>query len=397
MSQQTLNFISKTCREYIGRNAFSYLTVSTDSAKLSLCDNKREAFLQCVSFEAHFIYFKEDFKMQRKIMKKLLLVVAMVVLCLAVGMTASAQEFTENGFIYEVKDGNAVIVGCDSTVRGDVVIPSSLGGYVVAEIGEAAFKGNSVITGVVIPDSVLVVGWSAFEGCSNLNDVIIGDNVTTINFYAFKDCASLESVYIPDSVVNLYDKAFQNCNSLESVTLGNGIKKIWWGVFQNCTSLKSVVIPDSVTTIGNTAFLYCTSLTDVIIGKNVETIEYSAFESCTYLKNVTLHNTVKTIQWYTFKSCENLTDVYFCGTEKQWKNIAIDSDNKELSNANIHYLHDCGCDHIDAGDSSPETPTDECSCNCHKGGIVGFFFKIINFFNKLFKNNKECACGIAHY
>lgn len=60
MSQQTYNFIAQFCREYIGRNAFSYLTVSTDSAKLSLCDNKREAFLQCVSFEAHFIYFKEE-------------------------------------------------------------------------------------------------------------------------------------------------------------------------------------------------------------------------------------------------------------------------------------------------------------------------------------------------
>ena len=48
------------------------------------------------------------------------------------------------------------------------------------------------------------------------------------------------------------------------------------------------------------------------------------------------------------------------------------------------------------------TPTEKpietnCSCNCHKGGIVGFFFKIINFFQKLFGMNKVCACGIAHY
>lgn len=40
---------------------------------------------------------------------------------------------------------------------------------------------------------------------------------------------------------------------------------------------------------------------------------------------------------------------------------------------------------------------DNCSCNCHKGGISGFFWKIINFFNKLFKNNQECKCGAKHW
>ena len=41
----------------------------------------------------------------------------------------------------------------------------------------------------------------------------------------------------------------------------------------------------------------------------------------------------------------------------------------------------------------------KCSCNCHKGGIAGFFWKIGNFFNKLFKikSKQMCACGISHY
>ena len=41
----------------------------------------------------------------------------------------------------------------------------------------------------------------------------------------------------------------------------------------------------------------------------------------------------------------------------------------------------------------------KCSCNCHKKGISNFFWKISNFFNKLFKNKNKrfCACGIAHY
>ena len=40
---------------------------------------------------------------------------------------------------------------------------------------------------------------------------------------------------------------------------------------------------------------------------------------------------------------------------------------------------------------------ENCSCNCHKDGFMGFIWKIISFFQKLFKTNEQCACGIAHY
>ena len=39
----------------------------------------------------------------------------------------------------------------------------------------------------------------------------------------------------------------------------------------------------------------------------------------------------------------------------------------------------------------------KCSCTCHKSGFMGFIWKIILFFNKLFKTNKTCACGVSHY
>ena len=46
----------------------------------------------------------------------------------------------------------------------------------------------------------------------------------------------------------------------------------------------------------------------------------------------------------------------------------------------------------------PDIPDNSsCPCNCHKDGFMGFIWKIILFFNKLFKTNRECACGIAHY
>ncbi len=38
-----------------------------------------------------------------------------------------------------------------------------------------------------------------------------------------------------------------------------------------------------------------------------------------------------------------------------------------------------------------------CSCMCHKTGFMGFIYKIVSFFWKLFKMNPSCACGNTHY
>ncbi|MBO5185104.1 MAG: leucine-rich repeat protein, partial [Clostridia bacterium] len=43
------------------------------------------------------------------------------------------------------------------------------------------------------------------------------------------------------------------------------------------------------------------------------------------------------------------------------------------------------------------TPSENCSCACHKKGIANFFFKIALFFQKLFKKNQVCKCGAWHY
>lgn len=44
--------------------------------------------------------------------------------------------------------------------------------------------------------------------------------------------------------------------------------------------------------------------------------------------------------------------------------------------------------------NTPDTPSQNCSHLCHRGG---FFWAIIRFFCKLFGTNKYCTCGAAHY
>jgi hypothetical protein len=47
---------------------------------------------------------------------------------------------------------------------------------------------------------------------------------------------------------------------------------------------------------------------------------------------------------------------------------------------------------------TPDEPEEEpCDCDCHAGGIKAFFFKLINFFAKIFdKDARTCECGAAH-
>ncbi len=64
------------------------------------------------------------------------------------------------------------------------------------------------------------------------------------------------------------------------------------------------------------------------------------------------------------------------------------------------YICDNGCGY-EFEKIEPETPDEPeekpCDCNCHKGGITAFFFKLINFFAKLFdKSAGVCKCGAKH-
>lgn len=48
-------------------------------------------------------------------------------------------------------------------------------------------------------------------------------------------------------------------------------------------------------------------------------------------------------------------------------------------------------------ENAEDLSTGYCEHMCHQDGIMSFFWKIVNFFNKLFKINSVCECGTAHY
>ena len=220
--------------------------------------------------------------------------------------------------------------GCSSLTS--VTIPDS-----VTSIESFAFSVCSSLTSVTIPDSVTRIGYGAFYGCSSLTSVTIPDSVTSIGGNAFSGCSSLTSATIGNSVTSIGDDAFGGCSSLTSITIPNSVTSIENYAFAGCSSLTSVTIPDSVTSIGNYAFCGCSSLTSVTIPNSVTSIGSYAFFGCSSLTSVTIPDSVTSIGECAFYDCSSLTDVYYCGTEAQWKKITIGDGNNRLTNATIHF------------------------------------------------------------
>lgn len=211
------------------------------------------------------------------------------------------------------------------------------------------------ITNVIIRDGVTSVGDYAYYFCINLNNISIPNSVTSIGVDAFPESTTLS--------YNIYDNARYLGNAtnpylvliepiftdIAHCTIHEDTHIIVGCAFSGCSDLKSITIPDTVTSIGSHAFRGCTSLTSITIPDGVTSIGYSAFAGCDNLTSVVIPDSVAQIEWEAFSGCTSLTDVIYCGTEEQWNQISIGSDNTYLTNANRSYHDFIGGNCLTAG------------------------------------------------
>ena len=118
-----------------------------------------------------------------------------------------------------------------------LVIPENIKNRKVLEISIAAFKDNTNLVSVTIPDTVRSISFSAFQGCSNLSSVIFSNQLRLIEREAFADCVSLTSISIPDSIKTIESSAFARCTSLKQVIINSG-QNINISAFYECDQLK---------------------------------------------------------------------------------------------------------------------------------------------------------------
>lgn len=137
----------------------------------------------------------------------------------------------------------------DASCGDSVIIPQTINGYSVKEIGSSAFKSKGLVS-VQIPNNILYIASYAFED-NQLTTIEIPNSIKIIREQAFYN-NQLTSIVLPDSIETLEYNAFRS-NQIESITFGKKIKTIYGGTFLD-NPLSEVDIPDSVTILSCYAF-----------------------------------------------------------------------------------------------------------------------------------------------
>ena len=201
------------------------------------------------------------------------------------GYYSDYKTYTKPVFLTQTVDNEVIITGTYSPLRGIITIPETIDNKPVVGIGAMAFRNQSQLTGISLPNTVRFIGNRAFQFCNNLTNINMSQTlVTRIEDYTFDSC-SLATLKLPQTVNYIGEGAFIRAGKIN-------------------------YIPEVVTHIGAYAFAY-TSVTDLIINSNVTNIGANAFLACDSLTIYTSYNVAPT-SWSTNWNYSNRPVVWGC-------------------------------------------------------------------------------------
>lgn len=163
-------------------------------------------------------------------------------------------------FMYDLtEDGSGIIIKKYTGNATTLIIPDSIEGYPVVEIGRSAAKASNIQV-LIIPSTVKVIQDSAFYESSVVSVVILPNEsgaggLKEIRASAFEYCRQLKTVSLPDSIEEIYASAFSSCSSLYRINIPANIKffgkkyVIGGAVFTDCIELYELTIPENIQNI----------------------------------------------------------------------------------------------------------------------------------------------------
>ena len=204
----------------------------------------------------------------------------------------------------------------------ELEIPAMIGEYNTVYIGGNAFKGNTTLKKVVIPEGVTEIQGGAFEDCTALEEVVLPDTLNFVYVNAFRNCPNLKDVKLPDSVTFVGASAFaesgqgtftgsaaaydRRCfadTAFETITLPNGadisadhmfyqtkaskvelpgdLEVLGEGAFSNTENIHEIELPETVRTIGRGAFLNMRGLMKLNLPEGIEELPENMTASTT--------------------------------------------------------------------------------------------------------------------
>lgn len=140
----------------------------------------------------------------------------------------------EGDYTYEITtDGNVRILAYGGS-EADVVVPATLGGRNVTEIGNSArtvFDANAAIRSITFPDTLKEMsGLPLFHECENLETITIPASVTGMNFHSMADCF------------------ISNCPNLKNIVF-KGTRAQWEAIEKESVDLDGITVRCSDGTI----------------------------------------------------------------------------------------------------------------------------------------------------
>jgi hypothetical protein len=193
--------------------------------------------------------------------------------------------------------------------RGDtsmrtIALPDGL-----TSIDEYAFSGCSSMTSIELPAGLMSLGEHAFSGCSSMTSIALPVGLMSLGEHAFSRCSSMTSFELPAGLTSIGESAFDGCSSMTSIELPADLTSLGVFAFFGCSSMTSIALPAGLTFIGAHAFGYCSSLTSIALPAGLTSLGAQAFEYCSSLTSIALPAGLTFIGRYAFYGCASLTSI----------------------------------------------------------------------------------------
>ena len=195
--------------------------------------------------------------------------------------------------------------------------------------GESGTPDGELVKYLVVEEGVTSVGGTA----SNFPNLLYASYPSTIDYFKLQSREQVTAVVLAEGISKIENDAFQGCKSLRTLTLPSTVSRIGMRAFAG-TAITSIELPERMNYIDNA---FCnTPLESLRCPAGVDTIYPGTFNKCPKLTSITIPKDVTDIREYAFLEC-GLKDVYYQGTEEEFKAIKIGEGNEDFLNAEIHY------------------------------------------------------------
>ncbi len=214
----------------------------------------------------------------------------------------SKATYISGDYRYYLNAENEAVIdrylGTDSVI----VVPETVDGYTVTEIGSTAFCatfdsnkyffGNQIttdqITSITLPDTIDKIGILSFGSNKSLTSINIPEGITHIPTMAFRQCTGLKNIDLPSTLKKIGPLAFYLCMGLTDIIVPEGVTEIGGYGFGRCESAVNISLPETLTTLGEYAFSENLLLTEASLPDSLVNVGDGIFWYCEQLESVKL-------------------------------------------------------------------------------------------------------------